>query len=823
MSSEAVTITEHITHTNNTLILGRLNSDENAPSLIRALSDDDMGAVINAVYEGDDTEKLAVKEIGDVTRIFKPTYFFSIDEESVDGIKKMVVNHSLKRRENGLPVEITPESLCFRILESKGRFDVDEIVSVIRTNLSRGRDNYLKAVKSRNPARIKAQEKMRHDLISQLLEPVVSYLIVAESTVNYRIIEGGEEAGKEAKEEKDRHIWVLVPEIDENGNFTLARKKIRVPPAPDFKVDDLEDDSDFIPGTALENDIRMGRKYLAAAVEGQLKFASNESNLTEAKKQLVEALVESGVASELMIDDLGQDSTARNLLTGKIDTFLLEHDQLLLEGGQEQPETSYVIDTDVEAEPGEKEPSPPSQNLTLAPIQLSKKLRDNLQNDKLKKDIQLVETVALTYFSDDAKKQEKISNYLHTLTPVGQIKNEFAEINYSPNAKKKLYGEIGLGIYFKLCLEEAAERSVFVKRFKELLLRALLKKEFPVEEEKEKEWQEFHDHLLDLAQAAFADYMTKVSPLVSQLKGIDAFLKTSKAAKDRKPRVLVANMNVREIMDDQDLKDKFENFISALDDVHQENFERAISIAIIPKMEEFYKDDFLEIASRVGFAAFFSPEEPVEFNDLNDTEKIKELTDIWSSTDSEQHSSGVLCVPDIVLLPSGFTFRLGEELVGKKTVNFKLEESIVVPICFTAAALVARNDDYAFVRNALKGSGLKFEPKWPCIGIGVEPQTRPLWESDVPSEGVILEKNLEKPLPLCVFEHSKNEKGKPNKQRIRHLNSLYMFEDRPVSIHDYRVAIYLSRVLKKTIQMRPNRTNSKLFALNPCRVFIETM
>jgi hypothetical protein len=346
-----------------------------------------------------------------------------------------------------------------------------------------------------------------------------------------------------------------------------------------------------------------------------------------------------------------------------------------------------------------------------------------------------------------------------------------------------------------------------VKRFKELLLRALLRKEFPVRKEKEKEWQEFHDHLLQLAQAAFADYMTKVSPLISQLKGIDAFLRTSMAAKDRRPRILIANTDVREIMGDQRLQSKFENFISALDDVHQEDFERAISIVVVPKMDEFYKDNFLDIASTLGFAAFFSPEEPVQFNDLNDPDKIKELTDIWSSTDSEQHASGVLCLPDIVLLPSGFTFRIGEELVGKKTVNFKLTESIVVPNCFFAAALVARNDDYAFVRNGVKGSGLRLEPKWPCIGMGIEAKTSPLWESDAPSEGVILEKNLEEPLPLCIFEHSKNAKGKPNKQRIRYFNSLYMFDDRPVTITEYRVAMYLSRVLKRNYPngAKPNK------------------
>jgi hypothetical protein len=233
-----------------------------------------------------------------------------------------------------------------------------------------------------------------------------------------------------------------------------------------------------------------------------------------------------------------------------------------------------------------------------------------------------------------------------------------------------------------------------------------------------------------------------------------------------------------------------------------EEYERAISIVIAPQLDEIDKEDIFNLGFESGFTTFFTPIEAVVYNDLNDEKKRTALVKEWSSDKDESFMSGVLCVPDNVILPRDFRFRLGEYLTNKKTCIYELTEPITIPSCFSAAALVARNDNTRFVQERLRNPRVRFHPSWPCIGLRFEEkQYAPLWVSQDMSDGVILEQSIAEKLPLFIFEHSRNSGGRPNRQRVRHLNTLYVKKEtessgeRPVSVTEYRVRTYLDRAM----------------------------
>ena len=255
--SDDVIIKKHITHTNNTLIFGRLNGNaaQGIPSLASAIiGQENLGVVIESIYNGDATQQLAVKHIDDVVRIFKPAYYFSVSQESVDGIDTKVVEHSLKYRPNSLPVEITSESLCFKLLTTNGRLSLNDMIAELRSSFQNGRTEYLAAAKSRNPARKAREKQIRSNLVSRLTEPVTAYLILAESTRCYNVLEPDASEDPESNAPITR-INILVP-VFENGDWRLEEQPLKVETPADIPLDMDEgvEPENVTSRTALENE-----------------------------------------------------------------------------------------------------------------------------------------------------------------------------------------------------------------------------------------------------------------------------------------------------------------------------------------------------------------------------------------------------------------------------------------------------------------------------------------------------------------------------------------------------------------------------------------
>lgn len=791
--SEDVIIKKHIKHTNNTLIFGRLNSnaDQDVPSLAGAIvGQENFGQVIEDIYSKDSNQRLAVEHIDDVMRIFKPSYYFRVSQESVDGVNTHVVEHSLKKMPDALQVELSSESLCFKLMTTNGRLHLDEMITELRRSLQKARDDYLAATKSRKPARIALQKQMRSNLVARLTEPVTAYLILAESTRSYRVIEDGTDStDSENGPATEGHSTIILP-VKKDGEWVLERKKVRIAPPTEIppNIDDHLNSWNVGPKKKITTDIRDGKKLLAAAVQGILKSVKDESGLTATKKQLVDDLVAGGVAGELMIDDLPPEKVPHltNILTSASDRYLADKPDLLIEDKSSNQSTEQAWEGEETAVPAEVRSS----------RMLSKRMRARLEVDALNQCIQRIELHALAFYRDDDRKQDKIAAYLHTLTPSGQIENCIVEIGSHPKGKSALRGRQGFSLYVDLLLEEASQRSIFVNKSRELFRRTLLEQPHEIPVDGEARWQQFHDHLLQTAKATFEDYIETVSPLIGQLKGIDTLLNTVMKAKERKPRVLIANNDPADIFDDDKLDQQFSKLLAAMNSYTQEEFERAISIVVVPGMADFYKDKLFEIGFKIGFSAFLTPEEPVAFNDLNESNRLQQLIDNWSHSENKFYQSGVLCVPDNVVLPHGFRFKLGEFFGSRKTCVHELDRPVAIPVCFNAAALVARNDDTRLIKEIL-GNVLSIEDGWPSVGLRFGKQKYdPIWVDEALSQGVILEENIVQNLPLCIFEHSKDRHGRLNRQRIRQLNTLCSIGNRPVPVHEYRAGRYLNRVLR---------------------------
>jgi hypothetical protein len=818
MSGDVV-IREHIKHTNNTLIFGQLNgnADQGVPSLASAMiGQENFGEVIEKIYNVHSSQRLVVENIDDVMRIYKPTYYFRISQESVDGVLTNVAEHSLKKMPDALPVELSSESLCFKLMATDGKLHLDEMIAELRSSLEKARADYLAATKSRKPARMAQQQQMRSKLVSRLTEPVTTYLILAQSTLSYNTIE--DESGPEnstSATSAGSHGTILLPE-KVNGEWLLKRKRIRIA-TPDDIPADIEDDSDqyrILSDKFLQNKVREGKKLLASAVQGALKSIKDESSLTEVKKQLVDDLVAGGVAGELMIDDLTPEKSpsVNDVLTSAKDRYLADKSDLLIEDRASH---------DPKTQPRESEETAVSTEVRSERM-LSRRIRERLDVDELNQCIRRIEQHALSFFRDDDGKQDKIAAYLHTLTPSGQIENNIAVLERHPKGRSALRGRQGFGLYVDLVLEEASQRSVFVNKSRDLFRRTLLEQPHEIPPDGEARWQQFHDHLLQTAKATFEDYIEKVSPLVSRLKGIHTLLNTVMKAKERKPRVLVANNDPADIFDDENLHEQFSKLLAAMNSRNQEEFERAISIVVVPGMDEYYKEKLFEMGLRRGFSAFVSPEEPVAFSDLNEPARLQQLVAEWSHNDNAFYQSGVLCVPDNVVLDRGFRFKLGEYFGSRKTCVYELDSPIAVPACFSAAALVARNDDTRLVKEMLRSNRPSIEERWPCVGLRFGKQKYdPIWIDEALSQGVISEENITQNLPMCIFEHSKDRNGNLNRQRIRQLNTLLTIDNRPVPVHEYRAGCYINRVLRLNYPKGAMEEKLKIFCQNKQGIYRE--
>jgi len=814
-----VEVKKHIIHTNNTLILGVINGNpsQGVPSLASAITGkDNWDEVIKDIYCEDDSKRLVVDNINDVTRVFNPTYFFRVVEENVDGVPTLVVEHTLKHCENALPVEITRESLCYQVLERKGHIKLSEVIDELRKKLGKARDHYLAATKTRNPKALKEQEDVRRNFISCLTEPVVAYLLATESCRNYTLRQD-DPSSEELEGKKIRTYDVAVP-CFETGTIKMETIEVVVPEEREFSQ---EEEAERVKARiALENDVRLGRKALSGAVAGYLRSATKMDDIVDKnKKDLVKALIETGIAAELMLDDITEKdhTNVKDLLSAEQKRLLEENPQILLTAGAEESEAAEESETvgDEEVD-GEKESKSENASVALANIKddpshaavmtqkQAKRIRESLESERLMDHVQTIETAALQYYGDDEDKERQICAYLHTLTPVGQIQNKMALIRKQRRGTRKLRGKVGFELYLDMCLEEATQKSLIVKKFRNVIEKALLNVPHEVDERKvtEAEWQRFHDYLLQTAKATFEDYMANVSPAVTMLMGIDSFMKTTSAAKKSRPQVLIANTSAADLRDDDDLRGQFEKFANALNSYNQEEFERAISIVIVPRLESFEKEKLFGIGFKEGFQIFFSPEETFDYNRLRSQPEVTALRELWESESDITYQCGVLCTPDNVLIPADFTFSLGEFYGTKKSCCYMIDEPIAIPACFDAAALVARNDDTRFVQEALKGNGIRMEPRWPSLGMPFgDARYEGLWQSGNLSEGVIHENRFEEPLPFCVFEHSTAPRGKRKRQKIRFLNTLHVLGGQPVPLFESRVAKYLNRALRLNYPM----------------------
>ncbi len=824
----ALSITKHIARTNNTLIFGELNGNvtQGVPSLATAISGkSNWGAVIDAIFSEDGDQRLVVKSLDDVTNIFEPSYYFSVATENVEGATTMVVEHTLKYKKDALSVPLSRESLCFRILDADGRIALDNLVDDQRKSLRKASAHYVAAMTDRNPKRLREQENLRRNFISRLTEPVMTYLLLAESCRNYQKISKEDADIAATAGDTGQIIMILQPDFE---NFTLKTTPLKVKAKTAIKIEP-EDEEELVKArAALQTDIKVGRRLVAGAVKGVLGAADPES-LGADKQTLAKALIESGIADDVMLDHLSvEEAPEANANISRLRTkFLTQRSEtLLLEAAQEaaDPKAKKLAKGEGEKdEEGETEgaDASTSENAAAAgrdvaaseagtalvkvkelpnlPVKKgsAETLRKSmsLSSEELNDHIRNVESVALTYY-DDEQQQKQLTAYLHTLTPAGKIENEIATLGKRRHGLKELRGEKGLELYLDLCLEEAAERSALVKHFRAALRDLLLKNVRQIEPSQEKDWQEFHDRLLKAARATFEDYMAKVAPLAANLLGIEEFLRTTKETKLAQPRVFITNTNLSDIFSDPDLLKNFESLLDALNSRNQEEFEKAISIAIVPRLPEYSKDDIFDLGYKHGFATFFSPDTPISFNTLNDPEELEELRRDWSS-DRMESQSGLMCVPDHVILPADYKFLLGQFYKTGKKCHYELGQPVAVPACFTVAGMVARNDDPKYVKEKLKRKRIRIEDQWPCLGMRFdEKDHEELWESERLSEGVINEKRLEEALPMCVLEHAKDHKGKLKKQKLRYLNTLLSLQGKPVPLSEYRVAKYLARALR---------------------------
>jgi hypothetical protein len=215
-----------------------------------------------------------------------------------------------------------------------------------------------------------------------------------------------------------------------------------------------------------------------------------------------------------------------------------------------------------------------------------------------------------------------------------------------------------------------------------------------------------------------------------------------------------------------------------------------------------------------------TPDEPISLKDINEPEKVTRLISDWSNNESKYYQCGVLCVPDNILLPPGFRFKLGEYLTTQELCVYELDRPIITPACFNAAGLVCRNDDTRLIRETL--NGLRLEPNWPAIGmIFGKQQYEPLWIDESLSEGVILEDQILQSLPLCIFEHSKDRNGRLNRKKIRQLNTLCTIGNRPVPVHEYRAGRYLVRAIRLNCPRGTNPSKLDIFCGNKRGIYRE--
>lgn len=828
-------IANHIRRTNNTLIFGQLNTNaqQGVPSLRSAVTGaENWGQVINDIYSDDDSKRLVIQSIDDVTRIFKPTYYFSVGSERVDGADRMVVEHSLQHKDNALPVEITRETLCFKILDQRGRVQLADILTELRKDLAKARDHYLAATRSRNPKRLTEQEDLRRNFISRLTEPVVTYLVAAESCRNYETLKGDAVNGDAAPSEQVKTITIVKPNLD---TLQLERATLEVKVAKDDVLEQPDHEETVKSRLELESDIRVGQKLLGAAVEGYLAGAESADSLPDTKRRLLEALTATGVSAELMVDHITEEAASYKLLAQSSTQYLADQPDLLLTDGSGRRADAAddpVASADGTDDEGASEAPSSTEHTTTAPQALVKtqggtnaavakaqieNMRDGLSSDELLDHVQVIENAALQYYQDDDRKQNQIVAYVQTLTPVGRIQNKMVELGKRRGGARKLKGEEGFRFYLEMCLEEACQKSALVKHFESWIRKALLNEPYEIKLEDENRWIAFHDQIMNAAQKTFEDYMGKVAPVVTQLMGIDTFLKASSQAKQRAPHVIVANMALDDLLTDDDTFEGFSRLLRNLNDYNQEQFERAVSIIVAPGLEAFDAGRLFKAAFEQGASVFFSPYDVIGFNTLNDPGEVERILEEWVPVDAADvhYQSGVLCVPDSVLLPAGFKFRLGEYLSNNKTCSYTTDRGMSVRGCFSAAGIVARNDDTSYVEQALKQQKqkLRLEKNWPAISLRFGDQrVEPLYVTDYLSEGVILKQNLSDSLPLCLFEHSTDKSGRLKNQRVRFLNTLYVLGGRPVPLYEYRAAKYLNRVLRLNYPNGAKTNELKYFA-----------
>jgi|GEM_PF-5752325 len=822
-----INIKHHITHTNNTLILGELsnNPSQATPSLRSKLSGvRNWDRTIDEIFDGEDFQRLAVEKTEDVFRIFKPSYYFKVTEERFEGKDRIIVEHSSKYSKGLLEVPITTETLAFKILTQRGQkigknqeIDLKDQIKSLRRLLDRGRHDYLAATETGDPQRLKAQKELRRQFISRLAEPVITYLVTAEGCKLFTVVSDEKASSRtEGGEEDAEYVTQSILDFDEEGNLFITEEKIKIN-KPLILEKKGNDEMLVIARKRLEDDVYQGKKLVANVTKAYLSEASDKDDLPKGDQKFLESLTESGIGDEIAVDFIAPQSNEEKLLKAsyedkqekiklleaKKDGSSEDNKQAPAEVANEDGEESNTVEEGEGSD--EKTDKQASGNIDfngmelLSPAQIEQ-LRDGQTPGQLKEHVENVRSVALDYYSQDRDKQNKIIAYLHTVTPVGRKENEIAVIRKQRDGEEAMEGGLGLEKYLELCLLEAREHSKLVQRFEEWIKNALLGVRHEITKAKVRKWHLRHDRLLQAAQEIFFDYMKSVAPVVSKMIGIHEFLKLADQAQDRKPRVLIANTDASELLGDDNLLGKFKELASKLNHPNQSKLERSLSIVIAPGLVENGSDELFGIAAKEGFSVFISPRKGVNYDDLNNPDEVENLEEMWVREGNKnlKYQSAVLCIPDSELVARGTTFTVGEKFAANERAVFKIDRAISVKMCYIAAGLVARNDDRKFVQRYFKtnGVGHRLHPDWPCLNLSLsEDKYKALWEVDFLSEGVTYTNDSEEPLPFCMFEHSKETGKSYNKQRMVALNSLCKIGNRPLPLHEFRQAKYLEKVL----------------------------
>ena len=805
--------------TDNTLVIGTINPNHEVPSLRDYLesgnSEGSPDTMISKIFNGSDSERLKVESMSDVTRIFKPTYYFRIHEDRLHlGRGVNAVEHSLVKPEgDACAIEISKESLCFKVLENNGRIDLTSLKKDVLKSLRRGLRDYVMLLKKKRAgiqvdALVKKQLDLRRDFVLRLTEPVTLYHLAAEALRNTKVILPAGETGSGEGAPSPNGVFLIVdPEKMEVRVEPVASQNNVAESNVSRSV--VVDESTAVDLNELETDEYIAGKYLPKFLDA-LETAEGVSE--QQRKDYEHAARVTGF--EIDLDSRSENMNPETSLRIQQDTitYLEGHRNLLLpevaesgKNGKKKKKNSQAIMLRVEGEDNGQYFKKVQKQVGL--------MRREMDSEDLDKNLNTIQDTLDATLHKESKAYKALSKYLLKITPEGLIETEMNQL--LKDGDHLLHGPEGERLYFKLCIEEAAKKLGQVNKFRELLFNAIFDVKAPVKPEEETSWKEMHDKVLDIARASFKGYMEALMPLVSQLKGIDDFLTISSAAKskERKPNLVIANCDLSDlgIADgEQAVTSAFHGLLAELNREAREGFKKAISLIVVPELHDTDADSLFRVAYDTNALVLFgNGRNPLNYQELTQ-ERLEELKSQWAS-EEPHYKAAMLCAPDRIQLPIGFEFVLGEKLMKETPVSYATERAVAIRSCYSIAGLLARNNDYQYLKSLSFFKKKKGQPKWPGFNVNGESKEI-LHNLPYSSEGVSPIINNVETQPICMIEHAQDpdlqsDLGMPRRQHVVVMNTLYSDPaGRPVPLAEYRVAAYMSRfiALNKSEDRRGN-------------------